>query len=96
MFNSVSRQCCEVWASKFPFLHSLREVIPPSEACLYCHINWSLVQVQQQSSLGFSQSFQSKRGGKARPQTGFHFTVQKRPVSVSSGAFWLRGLTWIV
>ena len=33
LFNSVSRQDCEVWASQFPFLHSLREVIPPSEAC---------------------------------------------------------------
>ena len=39
LFNSVSRQHHEVWASKFPFLHSLREVIPPSEACLYGHIN---------------------------------------------------------
>ena len=39
LFNSVSRQCCEVWASQFPFLHSLKEVIPPSEACLYGHIN---------------------------------------------------------
>ena len=32
LFNSVSRQCHEVWASQFPFLHSLRKVIPPSEA----------------------------------------------------------------
>ena len=42
LFNSVSRQCGEVWASQFPFLHSLKEVVPPSEACLYGHINWSL------------------------------------------------------
>ena len=34
VFNSVSRQHCEAWASQFPFLHSLRDVIPPSEACL--------------------------------------------------------------
>ena len=80
MFNSVFRQCCEVWASQFPFLHSLRDVIPPSGACLYGHINWSLVQAHQQSSMGLSQSFPSKMGGKARPQTGFHFTVQMRPV----------------
>ena len=60
-------------------------VIPPSEACLYGHINWSLVQAQQQISMGLSQSFPSKRGGKTRPQTGFHFTVQKRPVPGSSG-----------
>ena len=51
-FNSVSRQCHEVWASQFPFLHSLREVIPLSEACLYGCIKWSLVQAQQQSSMG--------------------------------------------
>ena len=38
LFNSVSSQRHEVWASQFPFLHSLKEVIPPSEACLYGHI----------------------------------------------------------
>ena len=73
LFNSVSRQCCEVWASQFPFLHSLKEVIPPSEACLYGRINWSLVQAH---SVGLSQSFPPKRGGKARPWTEFQFTVQ--------------------
>ena len=85
VFNYVSRRCHEVWASQFPFLHSLGDVIPPSEACLYGHINWSLAQAQQESSMGLSQSFPSKKGGKARPQTEFHFTVQKRPVSGSSG-----------
>ena len=30
LFNSVSRHCHEVWASQFPFLHSLMEVIPPT------------------------------------------------------------------
>ena len=44
MFDSVSRQHWEVLASQFPFLHSLKEVIPPSEACLYGHINWSQAQ----------------------------------------------------
>ena len=78
LFNSVSRQCCEV--SQFPFLHSLREVIPPSEACLYGHINWSLAWAH---SVGLSQSLPPRRGGKARQQTGFHFTVQKRPMSGS-------------
>ena len=80
LFNSVSRQHHEVWASQFPFLHSLKEVIPPSEACLYGHINWSLAQAH---SVGLSQSFPPKRGGKARPWTGFQFTVQKRPMSGS-------------
>ena len=44
LFNSVSMQHCEVLASQFPFLHSLRDVIPPSEACLNGCINWSLAQ----------------------------------------------------
>ena len=56
---------------------SLKEVIPPSGACLYGHINWSLAQVH---SVGLSQSFPPKRAGKARLWTGFQFTVQKRPM----------------
>ena len=88
LFNSVSRQYHEVWGSHFPFLYSLRDVIAPSEACLYGHINWSLAQAH---SVDLSQSFPPKKGGKARTWTGFHFTVQKRPMSGSvsgtSGAF---------
>ena len=61
-------------------------MIHPSKACLYSDINWSLVQAQQQSSMGLSLSFLYKGHGKVRPQTGFHFTVQKRPVPGSSGA----------
>ena len=79
-FNSVSRQHCEVWVLQFPFLHSLQEVIPPSEACLYGPINWSMAQAH---SVGLSQSFPPKRVGMARPWAGFHFTVQKRPMSGS-------------
>ena len=75
VFNSASRKDYEVCTSQFPFLHSLKDVVPPSEACLYGCINWPLTQTLQQSSVGLSQSFPSKRGGKARPQTGFHFTV---------------------
>ena len=79
-FNSVSRQHREFWASQFPFLHSLKKVIPSSEACLYGCINWSLAQAH---SVGLSQSFPPKRGCKARPQTGFQFTVENRPMSGS-------------
>ena len=96
VFNSVFRQHCEVWASQFPFLHSLRDVIPSSEACLYGHIKLSLAQAQQQSSMGLSQSFPSKRGYKTRSRTGFHFTVQKRPVPGLEVLPWLRGLIWRV
>ena len=38
------------------------------------------------SSIDLCQSFSPKRGGKTRPQTGFNFSVQKRPVLESSGA----------
>ena len=67
LFNSVFRQHHEVWASQFPFLCSLREVIPPSETCLHGYINWSLAQAH---SVGLSLSFPPKGGGKARPWTG--------------------------
>ena len=69
-----------------PFLHGLKDVVPPSEACLYGHIIWSLAQAQQQSCIGLSESFPSKTGGKGRPRTGFQYTVQKRPVPWSGGA----------
>ena len=39
LFNSASRQHHEVWASWFPFLHSIMDSVPPSEACLYRCIN---------------------------------------------------------
>ena len=45
--NSASRQCHEVCASQFPFLHNFKDTAPPSDACLYGHINWSLSQTQQ-------------------------------------------------
>ena len=86
VFNSASRQHYEVWASQFPFLNSLKDVVPPSEACLYDHINWSLTQAQQQSSMGLSQSFPPRRGSKTTPRTGLHFSVQKRSVLESSDA----------
>ena len=54
VFNSASRQHCEVWASQFPFLYSLKDVVPLSEAYLYGCINWSLAQAQQQFSIGLS------------------------------------------
>ena len=87
IFNSASRQHCEVWALKFPFFIVSRMLFLSSEACLYDHVNCSHAQAQQQSCIGLSQSFLSERGGKAKPWTGFHFTVQKRPVPGSGGAF---------
>ena len=85
VFSSASRQQHEVWASQLPFLYSLMDMVP-SEACFYGNLNWSLAQIQQQSSLVLSQSFPPMRGGKARPMTAFHFNVPKRPVPQSSGS----------
>ena len=73
LFNSVSRQHREVWASQFPFLHSLWEEIPPSEACLYGHINWFLAQAH---SVGLPWSFPPKRV--ARPDHGLGSISQCR------------------
>ena len=44
VFASTSRQCNEVLASQFPFLHSLKDIVPSSEACLYGCINLSMTQ----------------------------------------------------
>ena len=75
VFNSSSRQHPEVCASQFPVLQNVMDMVPPSEAYLYGCIIWSLAQALQQSTCGLSQS--SMRGGKARPMTGFHFSVPK-------------------
>ena len=97
LFNSVSRQHHEVWASQFPFLHSLKEVIPPSEACLYGHINWSLAQAH---SVGFSQSFILR--GVARPdhRLGSNSQYRRDLCQVLCqgllGHLCLRGLSWSV
>ena len=77
--NSASRQHCEVWASQLPFLHNFKDSVPSSEACHYGHINWSLVQAQQQSSLGLPQSAISVRW-QDQTKAGFPVTVQMLPV----------------
>ena len=49
-----------------PSFTIVRILFPPSKACLYGHINWSLAQAEQQSSLGLSQSATSLRGGRPK------------------------------
>ena len=88
LFNSTSRQGCEVWASQFPFLHNIKDSINPSEACLYGCINWSLSQTHHQSSHGLSQSSTSIRGIRAKSRAGFCFDVQKCSVLKPGGASW--------
>ena len=94
VFKSISRQHHEVWASQFPFLYSLKDVIPPSEACMYGCINWSLVQAQQQSSMGLSQSFLSKMGGKPGHGLGSISQCKRDLCQGLMVHLWLRGLTW--
>ena len=43
-FYSTSRPHHEVWVPQFSFLLGLKDMVPPSEAYLYCCINWSLAQ----------------------------------------------------
>ena len=42
-FNSCTKQCCDVRALQFPFIHNIKDT-SSSEPCLYGHINWSLAQ----------------------------------------------------
>ena len=94
VFNSASRQFCGVWASQFPFLHGLKDVVPSSEACLYGYISWSLAQAQQQSSMGLSQSFPLREV--AKPGHGpSSISLCKRGLCQGLVVtLWIRGLTW--
>ena len=76
-FNSTSRQCHEVLASQYPFLQNFKDSVSPSEACLYDHTNWSLLQAQQQSSLGFPQCATSVRGDRTKPRACFFCLTYK-------------------
>ena len=84
LFNSTSRQCCEVLVSQVPFLHNFKDTVLPSEACLNWNINWSLAQAHQQSFLGFSASFTFMIGGKAKPKARFQFNVHSWSVLEAS------------
>ena len=74
IFNSASRQHHEVQASQF-LLHSIKDLVPLSEACLYVYINWSQAQAHHQTSLGNKQSSTCMRGARANPRAGFCFNV---------------------
>ena len=85
IFDLASRQCCDVWPSQFFFLHSFKETIPPSEACLYGHIKWSL-----------AQCFPPMRDGKSGQRLG-SVSMYKRDLCQSPVVhLWQRGLTWRV
>ena len=63
--------------SGFYSLHFLTN--PPSEACLYDHIKWTLGQIQRQALSDLSQYLDFMHDGKAK--TGFHFKVKNRSAS---------------
>ena len=93
VFNSASRQCHEVWASQFPFPFSFKDVVPPSEACLYGLITRSLAQAQQQSTMGLSQPFPLRE--MAKPDQGLgSISLCKRDLFQSLVVpLWLRVIT---
>ena len=41
LFKYASRQHYEVWASQDSFLQNFKDSVPPSDAFLYGHFNWS-------------------------------------------------------
>ena len=49
LFNYVPKQEYVILASWFPFLHTIKDTVPPPEAFLYSHINLPLEQAHQQS-----------------------------------------------
>ena len=89
-----------VWGLGFtvPFSSQSQGGDSSSEACLYGHINWSLAQAQQQSSMGLSQSFPSKRVARPGHKLG---SISRCRRDLHQGLcqglvvhLWLRGLTW--
>ena len=72
--------------SSFTSFTVLKESIPPGEAHLFVHINWSLAQAQQQSSLGLFWLTTSSRGARAKPKVAFQYNVQKWCDPESGGA----------
>ena len=85
VFNSASRQHCEVWALEFPFLHSLKDIVPSRGGLPL----WPYKLVYDSgSAMVFHGLLLSlfPLWGKGTSKTGFLFNVQKRPVPESSGA----------
>ena len=95
-FNSGSRQHYEVWASQFPFVHGLKDVVPPSEAHLYGHINWSLAQTWQQPSKPCLSLFPLREVAKPGQRLGSISLCKRGLCEGLVVPLWLRGLTWQV
>ena len=92
--NSTSRQHHEVWALQFPFLHRLKDTVPPSETCLYGYINWSLAQAQQQSSRACLNIFflwEMAKPGQRLGSISMGKTYLHQSLMVP---LWQRSLTW--
>ena len=63
------------------------------QGLLYSHINWSLVQAQQQFSLGMPQPSTSMRFGKARPKIGFGLMCKNGFYRLLMVGLWPKSLT---
>ena len=96
VFNPVTRQHCEVWASQFPFLHSLGMWFLLVRLAFMAIFTGLWHRLSNSLSMGLSQTFPLSRSGKARPWTRFHSTVQKNLCKGLVVHLWLRDLTWRV
>ena len=76
------------WPHSSHFFFNCKDIVHPSEGCLYVHINWFLA--QHQSFLGLSQPAESIRGCKARGKCSF----QINQCLILVVGHWQRSLTW--
>ena len=65
-------------------------------ACLYGHINWSVAQTHQQSSLELSQSSTSMRGVRAKPKAWSYLMYRSYLCQSLVVHPWQRSLNWIL
>ena len=78
LFNSASRQCCEVWASQFPFLHRMFAFMDASTGLWH--------RPTTTNPLGLFQFLTSMRSARGKARAVLWFNVQKWPVPESGGA----------
>ena len=93
LLNSASWQHHEVWSSQYPFIYNFKDSIPPPEACVHVHINWTLVKALDHSSLGLFQSSCSVRGGGTRHRLVSDLMCSNGLCQSLLGALWQRSLT---
>ena len=77
LFHSAFRQHCEVWTLQFPFIHSFRNTLPLSEACLMVMLIGLWLRLSNNLPFCLTQSSTSLTFGKARLKScsGFMFKI---------------------